>query len=219
MNPVALAQSFLMDIAAGMVTDDEMRARARLLAYELEPLRGAETSRDQEHFTGPWTDEGGDVASGAGTGHRTLLDALQEDAEEHEAEGRVLQAANARAAVENLRVLWEVELEVWAWIGEDEYGGKLGLKQGLVPAGMIALVSIDRHKLMRRDLVDQLQAQVNTHGKPVRLVRFVPAGEEVRIDRTTWECPHCDFPPSHNPTDVKYRFCGNCHHYCEEVSP
>lgn len=37
MNPIQLAQSFLMDIAAGMVTGDEMRRRARLLAVELEP--------------------------------------------------------------------------------------------------------------------------------------------------------------------------------------
>lgn len=36
---------------------------------------------------------------------RTLLDALLEDAEEHEAAGRLMQAANARAAVENLRMM------------------------------------------------------------------------------------------------------------------
>lgn len=38
MNPVQLAQSFLMDIAAGLVVDDEMRKRARQLAIELEPV-------------------------------------------------------------------------------------------------------------------------------------------------------------------------------------
>ena len=36
MNAVQLAQSFLMDVAAGMVIDDEMRQRARGLAIELE---------------------------------------------------------------------------------------------------------------------------------------------------------------------------------------
>jgi len=36
---------------------------------------------------------------------RTLLDALLEDAAEHEAAGRLIQAANARAAAENLRQL------------------------------------------------------------------------------------------------------------------
>lgn len=44
MNPIALAQSFLMDIAAGMVTGDEMRDRARLLARELEAFRSLDAS-------------------------------------------------------------------------------------------------------------------------------------------------------------------------------
>jgi hypothetical protein len=44
--------------------------------------------------------------------HRTLLDALLEDADEHEAAGRIMQAANARAAVENLR-------DVPPWNGEE----------------------------------------------------------------------------------------------------
>lgn len=35
----------------------------------------------------------------------TLIDALLADAEEHQAAGRVLQAANARAAAENLKLL------------------------------------------------------------------------------------------------------------------
>lgn len=37
MNPIQLAQSFLMDVAAGTVTGDEMRKRARRLAIDLEP--------------------------------------------------------------------------------------------------------------------------------------------------------------------------------------
>lgn len=98
MNPVKLAQSFLLDIAAGLVVNDEMRSRARLLAHELEPFRNAVPAPDWHHFTS-------DAAFGSDEGHRTLLDALLEDAEEHEAAGRVIQAANARAAVENLRPL------------------------------------------------------------------------------------------------------------------
>lgn len=39
MNPVSLAQSFLMDIAAGMVPEEEMRSRAYLLAHDLEDYR------------------------------------------------------------------------------------------------------------------------------------------------------------------------------------
>lgn len=41
----------------------------------------------------------------AGNTHHTLLDALEEDAEEHLAAGRVIQAANARAAIANLRTI------------------------------------------------------------------------------------------------------------------
>lgn len=33
----------------------------------------------------------------------------------------------------------------------------------------------------------------------------------------TWDCPHCDWPPSYNPNDVKNRYCGHCHHFCEEI--
>lgn len=33
----------------------------------------------------------------------------------------------------------------------------------------------------------------------------------------SWNCPHCDFPPSFNPNDVEQRYCGNCHHFCEDV--
>ena len=38
---------------------------------------------------------------------------------------------------------WGVEdVELYAWVGEDEFGsGEIGLKQGLVPAGMIPLVA------------------------------------------------------------------------------
>lgn len=210
MNPaqsflIALAQSFLYDIATGTVSGDEMRGRAGLLARELEPYRRP-------------LDDDTDTTD-AGDSHRTLLDALLEAAE-HEATGRTIQAANARAAVENLRQVppWgpPPELELWAWIGE--HSGELGLKQALVPAGMIALVSTDRLKLSTADLRRQLQDLVNVDGNPVRLVRLVTTGEvSLRIERTTWKCPHCASPPSHNPTDVQFHFCGHCHHYCDEV--
>lgn len=39
MNPVSLAQSFLADVAAGVVPEEEMRERARLLVRDLEPYR------------------------------------------------------------------------------------------------------------------------------------------------------------------------------------
>jgi hypothetical protein len=37
--------------------------------------------------------------------HDSLIDALLADADEHEAAGRIIQACNARAAAENLRLL------------------------------------------------------------------------------------------------------------------
>lgn len=52
MNPVKLAQSFLLDIAAGVVVDDDMRSRARQLAHELEPWRDARLS-EQFHKQDP----------------------------------------------------------------------------------------------------------------------------------------------------------------------
>ena len=37
-------------------------------------------------------------------------------------------------------------LTIYAWVGEDEYGsGRVGLKQGVVPAGIIPLVAMDYH--------------------------------------------------------------------------
>lgn len=65
------------------------------------------------------------------------------------------------------------DFEVWAWIGEDEFGsGVVGLKQGNVPAGRVPLVSTQRSKLDRPYLREQLQAQADEFGKTIRLVRL-----------------------------------------------
>jgi hypothetical protein len=101
MNPIKLAQSFLMDIAAGVVVGDEMRARARLLAVELEPIAWPEGPT----MTFAQAEQRAVDALAGSSHHRSLLDALLEDADEHLAAGRVIQAANARAAVENLRLI------------------------------------------------------------------------------------------------------------------
>jgi hypothetical protein len=64
-------------------------------------------------------------------------------------------------------------MELYAWVGEDELGsGEVGLKQALVPAGLIPLVATTRDKMDRPEIVAQLQAQANRYGKPIRLVRF-----------------------------------------------
>jgi hypothetical protein len=72
-------------------------------------------------------------------------------------------------------------MNLYAWIGEDELGsGEIGLKQALVPAGCIPMVSIRRDKIEKEDIVHQLQLQARRSGKPIRLVRFVLA-EDVAV--------------------------------------
>lgn len=64
------------------------------------------------------------------------------------------------------------ELELFAWVGEDELGsGEIGIKQGLCPAGLVPLVSVDKEKLVK--FASGLQQQVNNYGKPIRLCKFV----------------------------------------------
>lgn len=64
-------------------------------------------------------------------------------------------------------------LVLYAWVGEDEHGsGEIGIKQGLVPAGMIPLVSINASKVNRDLLVQSLNEQARKYGKKIRLCRF-----------------------------------------------
>lgn len=35
----------------------------------------------------------------------------------------------------------------------------------------------------------------------------------------SWDCPHCDWPPSVNPNDIANHYCGHCKHFCDEVPP
>jgi len=63
---------------------------------------------------------------------------------------------------------------IYAWIGEDEFGsGKVGLKQGVVPAGTIPLVAMDYHLDRLAKLLPQMEAQAAAYGKKIRLVKFV----------------------------------------------
>lgn len=64
------------------------------------------------------------------------------------------------------------ELELYAWVGEDELGsGEIGIKQGMVAAGMIPLCAIKKEKMAK--LKDRMQLQSDTWGKKISLVRFV----------------------------------------------
>jgi hypothetical protein len=63
------------------------------------------------------------------------------------------------------------QVELYAWVGEDELGsGVVGIKQGLVPAGCIPLVAIQREKMDR--LKPQMEVQAYMYGKRIRLCRF-----------------------------------------------
>jgi hypothetical protein len=68
------------------------------------------------------------------------------------------------------------EHAIYAWVGEDEFGsGRIGLKQGQVPAGMIPLVTMDydRYKIERAQVRDAMEMQSEAYGKKIRLVKFV----------------------------------------------
>lgn len=72
-------------------------------------------------------------------------------------------------------------LELFAWVGEDELGsGRVGIKAGLVPAGYIPLVAIDRGDMEK--LADQMNRQARAYGKKIRLCRFTFAGVVVATD-------------------------------------
>lgn len=64
-------------------------------------------------------------------------------------------------------------MELFAWIGEDEFGsGRIGLKQGRVPAGMIPLVVMDYDRAKIERLKQDLQKQADYYGVTIRLARF-----------------------------------------------
>lgn len=73
-------------------------------------------------------------------------------------------------------------VELFAWVGEDELGGPgIGLKQARVPAGYIPLVAVFKHKMIGNKIPSQLQTQVDTYGKTIRLCRFVFAEELITL--------------------------------------
>jgi hypothetical protein len=72
------------------------------------------------------------------------------------------------------------ELQLYAWVGEDELGSEgIGIKQGIVPAGTIPLVAIDKDKIER--VWPQMERQAADYGKRIHLCRF----RFVEIVRTT----------------------------------
>lgn len=64
-------------------------------------------------------------------------------------------------------------LELFAWVGEDEFGsGKIGIKQALVPAGMIPMVAIEQSKMDQDYIRNGMDIQGKTYGKKILLCRF-----------------------------------------------
>lgn len=60
-----------------------------------------------------------------------------------------------------------------AWVGEDELGsGKVGIKQGMAPAGYVPLAAIDYHRDRMDKMKPQLEAQAKLYGKKIRLVEY-----------------------------------------------
>ena len=68
-------------------------------------------------------------------------------------------------------------LELFAWLGEDELGSKrIGIKQGVVPAGVIPIVVMGEDRVKAERLYEQMNMQAKHYGKKIRLCRFVFAG-------------------------------------------
>ena len=64
-------------------------------------------------------------------------------------------------------------IELFAWVGEDELGsGEIGLKQAVVPAGIIPIVATKQHKVGQDYIRKQMDAQGKAFGKRIVLCRF-----------------------------------------------
>ena len=75
------------------------------------------------------------------------------------------------------------EIALYAWLGEDEFdSGVVGLKQALVPAGMIPLVAVDNSKIDQEYIRQAMQAQANAYGKTIRFCKFTFVEEVITIE-------------------------------------
>lgn len=65
------------------------------------------------------------------------------------------------------------QVELFAWIGEDEHGsGEIGLKQALVAAGIIPMVAVKETKMTQTHIQAALQCQAVIHRKTIVLAKF-----------------------------------------------
>jgi hypothetical protein len=80
------------------------------------------------------------------------------------------------------------EVELFAWIGEDELGsGVIGIKQGFCPAGYIPLVAVDRSKMEREQFVGPMNLQAGAYGKRIYLCRY-------RLEEVLYQTPKGEPP-------------------------
>lgn len=69
------------------------------------------------------------------------------------------------------------EMVLYAWVGADDAidaprTEEFGLKQGVVPAGTIALVACKEEKVNNQNLIDQMMILMQLTGIPRQLVKF-----------------------------------------------
>jgi hypothetical protein len=65
------------------------------------------------------------------------------------------------------------DIELFAWVGEDEMGsGEIGIKQARCAAGMIPMVAIRQEKMDQEYIREQLHAQGIKFSKKISLCRF-----------------------------------------------
>ncbi|HEY1865913.1 MAG TPA: hypothetical protein VGG55_02490 [Candidatus Acidoferrales bacterium] len=124
------------------------------------------------------------------------------------------------------------ELELYAWVGEDELGsGEIGMKQGLVPAGLIPLVATKRAKVDRQFIRDQMAHQQAQYGKRIVLARFrfdqilsvaneddfvqeiisnVPSAEAGGGRDVVLKCGHVSWWAAGPPENATKAYCAQC---------
>ena len=73
-------------------------------------------------------------------------------------------------------------MDIYAWIGMDERGsGRVGIKQGLVPAGFIPLAAMDFDKHKLEKLAPMMQAQASAYNVTIRLAKFTFAEDVITL--------------------------------------
>lgn len=105
-----------------------------------------------------------------------MSDWIEHDGKKYYEESYITLAnQNALRVLERLAALTSQNaLAIYAWVGEDENGsGKVGIKQGSVPAGIIPLAAMSYHLDRLAKLLPAMEAQAERYGKKIRLCKFV----------------------------------------------